>query len=107
VGSAGTRKPKQRTAEAKNDAALRANAAPVPPVAMKTPAKGARAICDITAVDHSAEFAPSTSLALTSEGSTLAAAGLKNTEKLDKANAAAYTITRSWWRRAKSTATTT
>ena len=89
---AGTRpeagRPRRKAAETRNVAALMAKAGPGPAKATRAPASGARAIWEITAADQTAELAPTTSSSGTTVGSTLAAAGLKNTLKPDRRKAA-------------------
>lgn len=78
-----------KTADTTKVAALMANAGPGPAKATSAPAAGARAIWEITALDQIAELAATMSSGSTSDGSTLAAAGLNSTVSVDRANALA------------------
>lgn len=88
-GRAGSGSLTSRAAEAANDAALTAKAGPASAMATRPPAAGARAIWDSTAADHTAELAPTTLSSPARAGTTLAAAGLKNTVRAERPKAAA------------------
>jgi hypothetical protein len=82
-----TGSPRSATAETTNEAPFTAKATPGPTHATRAPAKGASAIWDRTAADQRAEFAPTSSSSSTSDGKTLAAAGVKKTLKAERPNA--------------------
>lgn len=76
-------------ADTRNDTPLTTKAGPVPAKATRASASGARAIWETTAAGQMAELAATTWSRPTRVGSTLAAAGLKDTVPTDSAKAAA------------------
>jgi hypothetical protein len=85
----GSRSPTSSNAEAAKLAAFTKNAGPAPTAATRAPASGARAIWEMTAADHRALLAATSSSSSTMLGSTVLAAGLKNTPPAASPNATA------------------
>lgn len=87
----GSRRTVSSSPDATNEPAFTPKAKPGPARAMRPPASGAKKICEMTAADQSAELAPTMSASSwTTAGRTLAAAGLKKTDRADSPKAAAY-----------------